>query len=129
VSTEPPAAGWYADPTQSGRQRYWDGQNWADQYKGQIAEAPKPIPRYQSLRIIAGLFKGLAWLTAVAGTIGVIAGASKSEESGSLVLLGLLFVAATTLALFAYAAFIQLAINVEENTRQSAELLARQVNS
>ena len=128
MSTELPAAGWYPDPTQSGRQRYWDGQSWTEQYQGQVAETAKPSPRYQSLRMIAGLFKGLAWLTAIAGTVGVIAGASKSENSGGLVLLGLLFIASTSLLLFAYAAFIQLAINVEENTRQTAELLARQVN-
>lgn len=29
-STDGPPAGWYADPSMSGTQRYWDGSSWSD---------------------------------------------------------------------------------------------------
>lgn len=34
-----PAAGWYAAPSQPGRQRYWDGMTWTDQFRDEPSAA------------------------------------------------------------------------------------------
>jgi hypothetical protein len=44
MSNEPPAtpAGWYPDPSGSGRQRWWDGHQWTDQLQPPSGGPPPP---------------------------------------------------------------------------------------
>jgi hypothetical protein len=35
-----PAAGWYPDPSGSGRQRWWNGQAWTEDYSPAVQPAP-----------------------------------------------------------------------------------------
>ncbi|MEZ5184763.1 MAG: DUF2510 domain-containing protein [Candidatus Nanopelagicales bacterium] len=37
-------AGWYPDPEQAGQQRYWDGQQWTDNYAPGVAAQTVAIP-------------------------------------------------------------------------------------
>jgi hypothetical protein len=89
--------------------------------------------RYASLRTIAGIFTVLAWLVIVLDGIGVVVAVGRMEEPGSespqiwVIVVGALYLALLALYLFAAAAFIRLMINVEENTRRTAELLAEGV--
>lgn len=39
-----PAAGWYDDPEQSGRQRYWDGATWTQHFSGGPPATTSPQP-------------------------------------------------------------------------------------
>lgn len=47
--TDQPPAGWYPDPQDRTRRRYWDGTNWAEasQPAEDLAAATQPIPRAQ----------------------------------------------------------------------------------
>jgi TM2 domain-containing membrane protein YozV len=46
VMTQQPAAGWYADPEQQGKQRWWDGNQWSEQRQQSLPPVPPP-PAYQ----------------------------------------------------------------------------------
>lgn len=83
--------------------------------------------RFQSLRVIAFIFRVLAWISLVLGTIGVLVAASGTYGRAQLFVLlgGAIAVAIDTLVLFAIAAFLHLMLGIEHNTRRTAELLAR----
>jgi len=84
--------------------------------------------RYKTLRAISSFLTVLAWIFLVIGGLsGIMMGLS--QDTG----MGLLFVLAGILAgglLFsivkAYAELLQIAIDIEENTRLTAELLERE---
>src|SRR3954468_13297307 len=42
IPTGTPPAGWYPDPSGSGQQRYWDGQQWAAPVQAPVAVQPQP---------------------------------------------------------------------------------------
>lgn len=144
-SGQMPPAGWYRDPEGGLGERYWDGTRWTEERRS-AAPAPAATPgapapqegqaagvehRFSSLRLIAGIFTVLAWLTIILGGLGVIIGtivAASSDDGGeaaSILLIGALSVFIYALWFFAAAAFIRLALAVEENTRRTAELLDR----
>lgn len=58
--TTPPAAGWYPDPHGSGRQRYFDGTTWTENY------AP-PAPQPPAVK----MSKGGRTLAIIFGAVGV----------------------------------------------------------
>ncbi|HVL64011.1 MAG TPA: hypothetical protein VM573_02450 [Actinomycetota bacterium] len=86
--------------------------------------------RYGSLRTIARIFRVLAWITIIFGGLGVlgatVSGAAQGASGEALVMLigGGLFVAFYALMFFAMAEFIHLMVDVEANTRRTAEALA-----
>jgi len=43
---QPPAPGWYADPSQPGAQRWWDGTQWTQQTQAPQASAPMAAGTY-----------------------------------------------------------------------------------
>lgn len=130
VSATGTPAGWYPVPD-GGGERYWDGQRWSEQRRGQAAAKAEPGPpsRYASLRLVATLFSILAVLVIVFGVIGIGVTVTRPSEPGSVKVAalfgGLFWVAFFALGLFAYAAFIRLMISIEANTRQAAEALSR----
>ena len=86
--------------------------------------------RYRALRIISTIIRIFAYLVAVLGLIGVIVGAgfSGSQEgaaaAGTVVGVGIPYVLFTALFLLAYAELLRLLIDVEQNTRATADHLA-----
>jgi len=85
--------------------------------------------RYGKLRTIAGIFKVLAWITIIFGGLGILAATvNAADQAGSgaalgLLVMGGLFVALYALMFFAAGEFIHLMIDVEGNTRRTAEAL------
>jgi hypothetical protein len=197
-------AGWYPDVYDESRLRYWDGQEWTDDFKpadeeskpeekprkpgrkearaekrrqsreraeqrrrlreedrrakeeedrrakedasepydaqqenrsrdAQQEEQPRPVQapaavtpaRFRSLLVIATIYGYLGWIVAVLGTLGAIAAAANADGSDRIVSLisGLVGAAFAALVLFGIAAAIRLALAVEENTRNTVELL------
>lgn len=122
-----PHPGWYYDP--HGRpdvKRYWDGQQWTDQYQT-VAQQPQPggmsppDRRYYSLRTIATIYQVVAWLIAGIGGVGVIVAAASASDSGGLVfIVGAIYVFFVVLTMLAFSAFIRLMLSVEESTRTTA---------
>ena len=41
-----PPAGWYADDEYNNLQRYWDGQQWTDQYRPAVSDEQAPEPTW-----------------------------------------------------------------------------------
>ena len=41
-SSGTPEAGWYDDPAQPGRQRYWDGSGWTTETRSGLSDMPPP---------------------------------------------------------------------------------------
>lgn len=84
-------AGWYGDPDgRPGVKRYWDGRSWTDRFNPPQPPDSTPVERierrYVSLRTIAAVFYVLGWMTAVLGTVAVIAfaiAAGDAEEATS----------------------------------------------
>jgi len=128
VEGEGPHPGWYYEPHgPQDRRRYWDGQQWTNEYRPVPKEVPEPGSgaadrRYYSLRTIAGIYQVLAWLIAVIGGIGVIvATASATDSDGAVVfIVGALYVFFVVLTMLAFSAFIRLMLSVEESTRTTA---------
>lgn len=90
--------------------------------------------RYRALRAVATILRVLAWIVAVFGSLTVIAtaivaGFDAGDVVGGIgiVVGGLLVVAFQTLMLFAASALITLFIDIERNTRATAEMLASTV--
>jgi hypothetical protein len=92
--------------------------------------------RYRALRVVTTLLRGFAWLVAVFGTLVVIAAALTSASEGGggmqdwmrglgIAVGGILAVALQALVLFAASAMITLFIDIEQNTRATAEMMAR----
>jgi hypothetical protein len=46
-----PPAGWYQDPDDSDRRRWWDGQQWTEHRKAPAAEAPPPTTPQQAPQV------------------------------------------------------------------------------
>jgi len=137
-----PPAGWYRDPEGGLGERYWDGTRWTEERRSAApapaATAGAPAPqagqaaevehRFGSLRLIAGIFTVLAWLTIILGTLGVIIGAATADNGGDaagIIVGGAIGVVIYALWFFAAAAFIRLSLAVEENTRRTADILDR----
>lgn len=101
--------------------------------------------RFMALRIIATVFKILAWLALIFGVLGAIGALLLGFVTGQDGLLGFnltgpltgiaLFVVSliaaviSFLLLYAFAEFIYLFLSVEENTRRTAYLVQQQVAS
>jgi len=84
------------------------------------------MQRYTALRTIAVVLKVLAWIVAVAGVIGsifmAVMAVSGLEAIGTLIG-GLLATAIYFVILLAAAEVIRVVIDIEQNTRDSAESL------
>lgn len=90
------------------------------------------MQKYPALRTYATVVKVLAWIVLVLGVLGsilvaVLTGVSGEEYAGVATIIvligGLLGTAIYFLILLAAAEFIRLAIDVEQNTRDTAESL------
>jgi hypothetical protein len=91
--------------------------------------------RYRALRVVVTLLRAFAWIVAIFGTLVVIAAAlTATAEGGSgpqdwlrglgIAGAGVLAVALQALVLFAASAMITLFIDIEQNTRATAEMMA-----
>lgn len=87
--------------------------------------------RYRALRAVATLLRALAWIVAVFGGLVVVGAAITTGfnvadpiRGLSIVVGGLIAVALQALLLFATSALITLFIDIEHNTRATAEILA-----
>lgn len=90
--------------------------------------------RYRALRAVATILRALAWIVAVFGSLtviatGIVLGFDAGDVVGGIGILvgGLLAVAFQALMLFAASALIALFIDIERNTRATAEMLASTV--
>jgi len=86
--------------------------------------------RYKTLRIISTFLTVLAWIFLVLGVVGgiisAIIGSDYYGGLGFLTVLGGILGGGLSFAMFkAYAELLHLAIDIEENTRRTAELLQR----
>ena len=83
---------------------------------------------FRSLHLIATLYQYLGYVVIVLGAIGVIAAAVAAGGGSAIVTLifGAIGVAFYALLIFGIAAAIRLALAVEQNTRDTAELLRRE---
>lgn len=137
-ATPPAGAGGYAMPTSGG---YTPPA--APPYAGSgmgyggYGAAPPLEQRYKALRVIAVIYKVLAFvvagLYAIIGLLALANGASRSSSFGGALLLGgflgallfFLFGALAFVFFYGAAEFITLFINIEENTRTTNEILQR----
>jgi hypothetical protein len=87
--------------------------------------------RYPALRIISTIYRILAYVSAVAGFIGVLVGIYQMSErygyggaaGGTILLLSLLYGGIAFVTFMAIAEGIHVFIDIEENTRQSSSVL------
>jgi hypothetical protein len=98
---------------------------------------PLPEPRYKALRVIAVIYKVLAFVAAgiyaIIGLLALANGASRSSSYGGPLFYGgfigalifFLFGALAFVFFYGAAEFITLFINIEENTRATNEILQR----
>ena len=77
--------------------------------------------RYPALRLMAGVYKILAWLVAIGTVICIIMLATSLEMSGVQLLVAFLGGAVGFVTLLAVSEGIMVFIDIEENTRQAAE--------
>ena len=91
--------------------------------------------RYRALRMLVTVLRIFAWIVAVFGSLVVVGAALTTATEGdggvrdwtrglSVVVGGLLVVALQTLLLSAASALISLFVDIERNTRATAEMLA-----
>jgi hypothetical protein len=74
------APGWYPDPSRPGTLRWWDGNQWSDQF----APAPPPVYVGQTEGLaIAALITGVVGIPVVPLVLGVMA-RNRIRESGGL---------------------------------------------
>jgi hypothetical protein len=89
--------------------------------------------RYRALRAVVALLRGFAWIVAVFGTLVVVGAALNTATEGggsvrdwmrglSVVVAGILVVGLQTLLLSAAGALITLLVDIERNTRATAEM-------
>lgn len=78
MANNPPPAGWHADPSVPGQQRYWDGTRWTEQIRG----APPPQPQKRRggtfLKVILGVVLGGTIL--IVGCVSLLAVGLESEQ-------------------------------------------------
>ena len=77
--------------------------------------------RYPALRLMAGIYKILAWLVAIGTLLGIVMLAASHELSGVLTLAAFLGGAVGFVTLFAASEGIMVFLDIEENTRQMAD--------
>ena len=80
---------------------------------------------FRSLHLIATLYQYLGYVVIVGGAIGVVVAVASGGGIGALIV-GPIAVAFYALLIFGIAAAIRLALAVEQNTRDTAELLRRE---
>lgn len=90
---------------------------------------PQAAQRYRALRTVSTILRIFALVVAVLGAIGVVVGAGfalqeNAGQAGVILVAGLLYAAFISLFLFAYAELLRLLIDLEENTRMTADRLA-----
>ncbi len=68
----PPA--WHPDPHQTGRERYWDGRQWTDQYRDATTHAPIQVAATAVPQPVAGAAKPKRQHTVLKVTLGVVLG-------------------------------------------------------
>lgn len=112
-----------------GNGRGGDGGNGPGRDEAAPQESPEsatPAP-FRSLHLIASLYRYLGYLVVVGGAVAVIAAAANAGGGDAVVtlILGAIGVAFYALLVFGIAAAIRLALAVEKNTRDTAELLKR----
>jgi len=96
------------------------------------SQGPPVGERYRALRTVSTIFKVVAWVIAILGTLGVLIAsiaAGSSDEGGTGEALVVLIGGGISVALYALFAFaasemIRLAIAVEENTRRAADAMS-----
>lgn len=105
---------------------------YASQNPGNVsANVPNMIgTRYKTLRVISTFFTVLAWvflvMSVLAGIVGAISGSDYYGGLGFFGVLGGILAGGLMFAMFkAYAELLHIAIDIEENTRLTAELLKR----
>ncbi len=83
--------------------------------------------KYKFLRTAATIYKVIAWIVLVVGVIGsIVAGACTGGGSGALVaILGIIYSVVAWVGLLAFAELFYLFIDVEQNTRETSERLAK----
>ncbi len=73
-----PPAGYYPDPQDPGRQRWWDGHDWATHATGGRVEAPPPIVHHAvstpNAYAITSLVLSLSWIFFLGSVLGVLFG-------------------------------------------------------
>ncbi len=85
--------------------------------------------RYTTLLTIARVLRVIAWIVAILGGLGLIGGTlqtlgeKSAGEAFAVLVVGTLAVGLYTMLLLAAAEGIKLAIDIEANTRRTAELL------
>lgn len=85
MSTQTPA-GWYPDPERPSQQRYWDGQQWTDNFAPggpQVQPGPPPKSSGRGKLIVGGLALALLGGCAVFALSGNGDSTSSSSSSGS----------------------------------------------
>jgi|SRR5579859_3436867 len=91
-----------------------------------VAYIIKPRPKWRALRIISGVFKGLAWITVGLGIIAVLFALVSGNRFDSLGIMGSLLLAVAAaigagilfLSLYGYAELILVLVSIEANTRK-----------
>ena len=88
-------------------------------------------PRYQALRIIAVVLKVFAWIVGIGcalGFVGCVIWAALKLQAEPAAIAGILLLYAVLgfIYLYAFAEGIYVFLDIEANTRRSAELLQRQ---
>lgn len=86
-----PSVGWYADPADASRLRYWDGEQWTDQVRalGSAAESPRPqrrLSRWAITGIVACALMVVGGITALvvqAGSADDTPSSSKQDSSSA----------------------------------------------
>ncbi len=74
-----PPAGWYDDPAEPGRQRYWDGGAWTTETRDGTADLPPPHisgagPAKINGFAVASLVLGILWVWFIGSLLAVIFG-------------------------------------------------------
>jgi hypothetical protein len=83
-----PQQGWYEDPNDPTRLRYWDGSQWTDQFRASETQARAADP--PSVAIASEIanepspvhFPGWFWFLLIAATLGILWGAAEQHDQG-----------------------------------------------
>jgi Domain of unknown function (DUF4190)/Protein of unknown function (DUF2510) len=79
-----PGPGWYPDPAQPDRLRYWDGLDWTDHNSTEASPPPRPPwyppPARTSGFAVASLVLSLVWLGGLGSVLAIIFGTQAKKE-------------------------------------------------